>query len=73
MSIGTNIIECRTKAALTQQQLADKICITRQALARYEQGQAIPNIMTAYCMAKALGVKIEDFLKGVMGDDDCRD
>ena len=69
MSIGTNIIECRTKAALTQQQLADKICITRQALARYEQGQTIPNIVTAYLMAKAMGVEIEDFLKGVMIDD----
>ena len=71
MSIGTNIIDCRTKAALTQQQLADKICITRQALARYEQGQAIPNIVTAYLMAEVMGAKIEDFLKGVMIDDDC--
>ena len=73
MSIGTNITECRNRAGMSQQTLADTICITRQALARYEQGQAIPNIVTAYCMAKALGVKIEDFLKGVMGDDDCRD
>ena len=73
MSIGTNIIACRTKAALTQQQLADRSCITRQALARYEQGQAIPNIVTAYLMAQAMGAKIEDFLKGVMIDDTERD
>ena len=70
MSIGTNIVEFRLKLALTQQQLADKICITRQALARYECGQAIPNLVTAYRMACALGVRMEDFLKGVGIDDD---
>ena len=40
------IYELRTKKGLSQEELAEKIFVTRQAVSRWETGETIPNIDT---------------------------
>ena len=38
------IYELRTKKGLSQEELAEKVFVTRQAVSRWETGETIPNI-----------------------------
>ena len=40
------ILDLRTKKGLSQEELADKVFVTRQAVSRWENGETIPNIET---------------------------
>ena len=40
------ILELRTKKGLSQEELAEKIFVTRQAVSRWENGETIPNTET---------------------------
>ena len=37
------ILELRTKNGLSQDELAEKIYVTRQAVSRWETGETVPN------------------------------
>ena len=41
------ILELRTKMGLSQDELAEKVFVTRQAVSRWENGETTPNIETA--------------------------
>ncbi|MGG2466367.1 XRE family transcriptional regulator [Paraclostridium bifermentans] len=45
-NIGNKIKEARKKKGLTQSELAEKIGLTKHAIAKYEQGQREPNLTT---------------------------
>lgn len=40
------ILELRTRKGLSQDQLAEQVCVTRQAVSRWENGETIPNTET---------------------------
>lgn len=48
------------KDEMTQQQLADKVGVTRQTIIAIEQGKYLPSLGLAFRIAKTFGVKIED-------------
>lgn len=52
------IRELRIDAGLTQQQLADKVGITRNSIIEFELQHMQPRLMTAYLLAWALGVSL---------------
>lgn len=62
----TRITEYRKKLKLTQQDLADKVEVTRQTIISLEQGRYNPSLELAYKITKVLKAKkIEDvFLIG---------
>lgn len=45
---------------LTQQQLADKVGVTRQTIIAIESGRYSPSLPLAFKLARAFGVSIED-------------
>ena len=55
MSIGTKIKEYRGKLGLTQKDLAEKLCVTFQAVSRWENDGVEPSIDTIKEMAKLFG------------------
>ena len=60
MSTGERIKNARTKAGLTQVQLAEKIGTTAQNISQYERNIRNPKIETVFRIAKALGCNIAD-------------
>lgn len=46
------ILERRTKKGLSQEELAEKIYVTRQAVSRWETGETIPNTETLKLLSK---------------------
>lgn len=58
--ITAHIKDFRQKAGYTQEELADKLDVTRQTINAIEQGKYQPTLYLAYQCAKLFKVKIED-------------
>lgn len=56
MSLGNNIKKYRRNAGLTQEELAGILCITGQAVSRWESGAGLPDITQIVPLAQALNV-----------------
>lgn len=56
------IRELRTKNGLSQDELAEKIFVTRQAVSRWENGETIPNTETLKLLSKLFDVSINTLL-----------
>lgn len=50
----------RTRAELTQEQLAVNVGVTRKTINTIERGHFVPSTLLALKLAQALGVKVED-------------
>jgi putative transcriptional regulator len=58
-SIENQIRELRAQQGMTQQELADKIGVTRQTVIAIEQDKYSPSLETAFKVAIALGVPLD--------------
>ena len=56
------ILELRTKNGLSQDALAEKIYVTRQAVSRWETGETIPNVDALKLLSKLFDVSINTLL-----------
>ncbi|MBP1586651.1 MAG: helix-turn-helix transcriptional regulator [Lachnospiraceae bacterium] len=56
MSLGNNIKKYRRNMGLTQEELAGILCITGQAVSRWESGAGLPDITQVVPLAQALNV-----------------
>ncbi len=65
---GENIRKAREEMGITQQTLADKLYVTRQAVSRWENGSRYPDLLTSKSLAKALDTSLDELLM----DDDMR-
>ena len=64
LKVGHFIAAKRKEAGLTQQQLADKLAISFQAISKWENGAAYPNIEILKDLASALHVSVDEILSG---------
>lgn len=55
-----NLIQLRKLNGLTQEDLAEKVGVTRQSIAKWEAGQSQPDLERACLLAEALGVTLDD-------------
>lgn len=58
-AIRNRIRELRAAREITQQQLADEVGVTRQTVIAMEQDKYSPSLETAFKVAMALGVTLE--------------
>ena len=56
------ILELRTKKGFSQEELAEKVFVTRQAVSRWETGETIPNIETLKLLSQVFDVSINTLL-----------
>lgn len=56
------ILELRTKNGLSQEELAEKLYVTRQAVSRWENGETVPNTETLKLLSKLFDVSINTLL-----------
>lgn len=70
--IGKNIREIRQRKNLTQDQLAQKLFVTRQTISNYETGRSRPDIETLLALARELGCAPDHLLYGPPGREERR-
>lgn len=68
MALGDNIKRLREEHSLTQQQLADKLYVSRQTVCRWESGSRCPDLI----MAKRLAVELDVSLDELISDEDLK-
>jgi len=58
----------RKKNGYSQEQLADKLCVSRQTIGKWESGQAIPELYSLIVISELYGVTIDRLVKD---NDEC--
>ena len=54
----------RERKALTQKQLAEKLCISDKTISKWETGKGLPDISLLEELARALGVSLTELMTG---------
>ena len=60
MELGKKIRQLRSKAGMTQEQLAEKMGVGPQAVSKWENAAAMPDITALPLLAEVFGVSIDD-------------
>lgn len=63
-TLGQRIAELRKKEGLTQEELAEKLGVSPQAVSKWENDISCPDIMSIPKIAKILGVSADTLLSG---------
>lgn len=64
VNFGEKIRQLREEKGMTQQALAEKLYVTRQAVSRWECGARYPDLLTAKKIAQVLEVSVDELLSG---------
>ena len=64
MTISQNLKDLRRLSGLTQEQVAEKVGLTRQAISSYESGRTQPDITMLEKLAEVYGAELTDVLYG---------
>lgn len=59
----SNLKKFRKTAKLTQEQVAEKLNVSRQSVAKWESGESLPDIENCILLAKLYDVTIDDLVK----------
>ena len=62
---GTLIKKLRESRKMTQEELADKICVSSKAVSKWETGRGFPDIGLIESLAKALDISVIELLSGI--------
>ena len=60
--LAENLVELRKLHKMSQEELAEKIGVSRQTLSKYETGESLPDIEKCRDLADAFGVSIDDLV-----------
>ncbi len=56
MTLAEKIVWCRRRAGLSQEELAEKVGVSRQAVSKWELGDATPEVGKLLALARTFGV-----------------
>ena len=62
--IGKHIKQYREQKDMTQEALADRLSVTRQAVSNWECGKTQPDIETLHRIADVLDITVEELIYG---------
>ena len=62
MKIGTNIKRLRQNKGVTQEALGEVLCVSSQAVSKWENGSALPDIMILPKLADFFGISIDELM-----------
>lgn len=63
MNLHEKILRCRKKTGLSQEALAEKIGVSRQAVSKWETGEAVPELNKIVILAEVFDVTTDWLLK----------
>lgn len=64
MTFAEKLKEARKSAGLTQEQLAEKLMVSRQAITKWESEKGLPDIENLRLLSQVLGISIDDLVSG---------
>ena len=62
IEIANRLVELRRKSGLSQEELAAKLGLSRQAVSKWERAEASPDTDNLICLAKLYGVSLDQLL-----------
>ena len=63
IEIANRLVELRKKNGLSQEELAEKLGLSRQAVSKWERAEASPDTDNLICLAKLYGVSLDELLR----------
>ncbi len=73
IEIANRLVELRKKNNLSQEELAAKLGLSRQAVSKWERAEASPDTDNLICLAKIYNISLDDLLKNEAPVDDIID
>jgi transcriptional regulator with XRE-family HTH domain len=70
MDIGLKIKQLREENGLSQDRLAEKLHVTRQAVSKWESGKGCPDIENIIGISDVFGVSLDELVKNSKGVED---
>ena len=62
MTFGEKLKEARKESGLSQEQLAEKMSVSRSAIAKWETDKGMPDVNNLKVIAQLLNVSVDDLL-----------
>ena len=69
MILADKIIHLRKKSGWSQEELAEKLGVSRQAVSKWEGAQSIPDLERVLAMSRLFGVSTDYLLKDEQEED----
>ncbi len=63
MNLGEKIKECRKQAGFSQEQLAERLNVSRQAITKWETNKGIPDIANLTAISDEFGLSLDELIK----------
>jgi len=70
MILSEKIAEERKKNGWSQEELAEKLSVSRQAVSKWESAQSVPDLQRVLRMAEIFGVSTDYLLKDEIGKEE---
>jgi AbrB family looped-hinge helix DNA binding protein len=64
-----NLLQLRKMRSLTQEDVAEMAGVSRQAVAKWESGESVPDLEKCRLLAEAMGVSLDDLANHEPGED----
>lgn len=64
MSLGEKIKEQRKNAGISQEKLAEKLNVSRQAITKWETDKGIPDVANLIAISDEFGLSLDELIKG---------
>lgn len=64
MELGTQIKKYRTEHAMSQDELAEKVFVSRQSVSNWETGKTYPDIKSLLLLSEIFSVSLDQLVKG---------
>lgn len=71
MILADKIMELRKKNGWSQEELAEKIGVSRQSISKWESAQSVPDLNKILLLSKVFEVSTDYLLKDEIGEDEC--
>lgn len=64
MSLGENLVRLRGEKRLTQEELADRLGVSRQSVSKWESDASVPELDKLIRLSEVFGITMDEFVKG---------
>ena len=62
MSLGNSLFDARKKKGLSQEEVAEKLGVSRQTISKWETEETVPDIYQAKRLAKIYGLSLDELI-----------